>query len=187
MRVRSRASRVRRAKAVLGAAFPHVTEWGCAVDVGAHVGVWSERLAARFDRVVAFEPHPPHAARARRLKGVEVHEAALGHESGEASLRAGEVTDGQYHLGSGEGTQVLTLDGVGLTAVGLVKVDVEGYEWYVLQGGAQTIERDRPVIVIEANGLSERYGVDPDAPRTWLGDRGYRMAGRVKNDEVWVP
>src|SRR5579859_3507736 len=36
----------------------YVADWGLAIDVGAHVGLWSKALVRRFQRVVAFEPLP---------------------------------------------------------------------------------------------------------------------------------
>jgi len=39
---------------------PHISKWDVALDVGAHVGIWSTRLAQKFKRVIAFEPVPKH-------------------------------------------------------------------------------------------------------------------------------
>ena len=38
----------------------HISNWDVALDVGAHVGIWSTRLAERFKKVIAFEPVPKH-------------------------------------------------------------------------------------------------------------------------------
>ena len=38
----------------------HISNWDVALDVGAHVGIWSMRLAEKFKRVYAFEPVPKH-------------------------------------------------------------------------------------------------------------------------------
>ena len=35
-----------------------VTNWQTAIDIGAHVGMWSKFLVQKFNRVVAFEPMP---------------------------------------------------------------------------------------------------------------------------------
>ena len=39
---------------------PHVSNRDVALDIGAHVGIWSMRLAQNFKRVIAFEPVPKH-------------------------------------------------------------------------------------------------------------------------------
>ena len=38
----------------------HISKWDVALDIGAHVGIWSTRLAQRFKNVIAFEPVPKH-------------------------------------------------------------------------------------------------------------------------------
>ncbi len=75
---------------------------------------------------------------------------------------------------------VETLDGLceraGLTRLDFVKVDVEGAELYVLQGGQATIEKFRPAIMaeIEARHL-ERFGYTSRDIVSWLTERGYEM------------
>jgi FkbM family methyltransferase len=39
---------------------PHIKTTDVALDIGAHVGIWSTRLAERFKRIIAFEPVPKH-------------------------------------------------------------------------------------------------------------------------------
>ena len=41
----------------------------------------------------------------------------------------------------------------------LLKIDVEGYEWLVLQGAQKLIERDRPTLLLEYHpNMIGRYG-----------------------------
>ena len=39
---------------------PHISNRDVALDIGAHVGIWTRRLAQNFKRVYAFEPVPKH-------------------------------------------------------------------------------------------------------------------------------
>lgn len=39
---------------------PHIKQWRTALDIGAHVGLWTMTLAKHFQRVVCFEPMPHH-------------------------------------------------------------------------------------------------------------------------------
>ncbi|RWD13572.1 MAG: FkbM family methyltransferase, partial [Mesorhizobium sp.] len=41
------------------------------------------------------------------------------------------------------------LDSFGLAGIDFLKIDVEGFEKPILEGGEQTIRRERPVIIIE--------------------------------------
>ena len=45
--------------------------------------------------------------------------------------------------------EVVTLDSLGFTGVGFIKVDVEGAELQVLEGARMLLARDRPILLIE--------------------------------------
>jgi len=73
-----------------------------------------------------------------------------------------------------------TLDGLcareGLARLDFVKIDVEGAELQVLEGGWRTIEAFRPAMLIEIEARHiERYGYSPDDVLAWLTARGYTM------------
>jgi FkbM family methyltransferase len=138
---------------------------GTAVDVGANQGFYAFALAAVADRVVAFEPHPDYARFARfMLRGrAKVFQLALSDQPGRGSFHVPLSDDGMVlHLaGSLKRThaqfrnnrvfevEIRTLDELDLTDVRFIKADVEGSEREVLDGGARTIARDRPVILLE--------------------------------------
>jgi FkbM family methyltransferase len=57
-----------------------------------------------------------------------------------------------------------------------VKADVEGAELRVLQGGAETIERFRPKLLLEIEERHVlRFGYRAGDVQEWLAERGYRM------------
>lgn len=138
---------------------------GCAVDVGANVGWYAYAMARRHQEVHAFEPNPlvTSALRAWSNPRVQVHPVALASGRTSATLRIpvrdGQVLSGWASLGPGrlpaatnyEELRVTTesLDKFNLRDVRLIKIDVEGLEVEVLRGAAQTIERSRPVMVVE--------------------------------------
>lgn len=136
---------------------------GTAIDVGTNRGFYSFALSKLFTRVLAYEPNPDLARFARRKlpSNVEVYEVALGatHKSAKFYVPIEKPGAGSHLLGSllpsGEAqthtfpVTVRTLDSFDPRAVRLIKVDVEGAELDVLQGATQTIERDRPVLLLE--------------------------------------
>jgi FkbM family methyltransferase len=63
----------------------------------------------------------------------------------------------------------LALDEYNLPRIDLIKIDVEGMEMEVLQGAAKSIERSRPVMLIE------KIKTDAGQLRSWLEARGYRL------------
>jgi FkbM family methyltransferase len=138
---------------------------GTAVDVGANQGFFSYALAGVVDRVEAFEPNPDYAAFAQRMLGTRarVHAVALSNRSGRQQFVVPVSGEGTVlHLGGSLGevqspdpsamrfeVEVRTLDSYALSDVRAIKVDVEGSEMAVLEGGRATIDRDRPTLIVE--------------------------------------
>jgi FkbM family methyltransferase len=150
---------------------------GTAIDAGANQGFFAYALSEYADRVIAFEPNPDYALFSRiMLRGkVEVRRMALSNKSGHATFHVPISKEGVVlHLaGSLEEThmrlfprarcyevELRTLDEFNLHDVHFIKADVEGTERDVLDGGRETIMRDRPAIVLEL--LSGTYA-DPGA------------------------
>ncbi|MFB8351276.1 FkbM family methyltransferase [Streptomyces niveus] len=142
------------------------------LDIGAHVGYYAmiAALAAPKATVHAFEPVPPiHARlavnhRANGLKNLVLHQNGVSDHGGTADINIRFPLSNLLSTGSSleEFTKpvasafttrvhLLTVDEtVGETPVDLIKIDVEGHEPSVLAGARRVIERDRPVIILEA-------------------------------------
>jgi len=147
------------------------------LDVGANQGEFTVFAAKRLVRgtVHAVEPMSGMRrllemnVRANGFTNVRVHPVALWRGEGRATLytRPGRFLDSCRHDGLGtlfrsehrpaavEEVDVTTLDRwaetVDLERLDVVKLDVEGAELGVVQGGLATLERFRPVILLEAN------------------------------------
>ncbi len=78
-----------------------VTNWQTAVDIGAHVGMWSKFLVQKFSRVVAFEPMPQMRACLERnviSPRLQVVPIALGDKHGAVSFHYDEAHSGATHV-----------------------------------------------------------------------------------------
>lgn len=154
-----------------------------AFDGGAHRGIWTRAMCDQFDRVVAVEP----TERADRIDPrATVTRAALGAEPGQCGIAEGAQNTGQAHVVTGYSVPLITVDSLGLTGLDLLKLDVEGYELFALRGARETLERERPVVVIEENGLCERYGVRAGEAGRFLASLGAVMHRRINKDEIWI-
>jgi len=139
------------------------------IDVGANIGGWSIRAAKLFRQVFAFEPDRNVSAllRATMPANVIVYPIALSDHSGTAQL-AVPVLDGRevatrasLQSGANPGfseihreVPLATLDSYQLRDIAAIKIDVEGHEASVLDGAAETIARERPVLIVE---VEERH------------------------------
>jgi len=133
---------------------------GIAIDVGAWYGPWSYWLSRRVKHVETFEPNPAVTAKMSGHLGanVQIHPKALSDANGTQRLflsGGGEGLEGQSSLLTEDPStpsidvELITIDGLGLRDIRLVKIDVEGFEYRVLKGGEATITRDHPVLVVE--------------------------------------
>lgn len=142
------------------------------VDVGANLGFFSLTVAPLLrpgGRVVALEPsrrtfRKLEATVARNGLGdvVTAINAGCGATPGAATLRQVSASSGNATLvgeggdgdgrGDGEEIALTRLDDLGLTAVGLLKIDTEGYESEVLKGGTRLLAEARPTLFVELGG-----------------------------------
>lgn len=170
-------------------AMKHVREWRTAVDIGAHVGTWSMHLAKKFKKVVAFEPEPTHVECFRQNvvgQNIELHQVALGNAEGTAGFEYETGSSGGTHLMPGDAVKVCRLDDFNLEHVDFIKIDVEGYELYAVQGGETTIRQNHPTLIVEQKpkGLAERYGVDRMAAVHLLTSWGAEVKCAMSGDYV---
>jgi len=135
-----------------------------AVDVGAHVGLWSRVLAYKFDFVWAFEPMPQLIECFESNvthPNVTLFEFALGRTNGKVSMSFESNNSGnsRIDLNGLEPVQMVTFDSFKIDRLDFMKVDTEGTELDVLVGARESIGKHKPYILVEQKpGNAERYG-----------------------------
>lgn len=158
-----------------------------AIDIGAHCGLWSMDLVREFDIVYAFEPVEEH--RQCFMKNVRgdyrLFRYALGAEPGSVSMRLEPDNTGHTHIGGNDlVVEMTTLDLMrDIEDPDFIKIDCEGYEYYVLKGGEDLIKRTQPVICLEQKDHGF-YGLDKLAGVKLLVEWGAHELGRVRDD--WI-
>lgn len=159
-------------KTKLDAVLSLVTDFRVAIDIGAHCGLHSMRLAKRFGTVHAFEPVALHrdAFMLNVSSGQAVlHAMALGESDGMVSMKSEPASSGDTVVDGIGDIPMRRLDDVlpDIQGVGLIKLDCEGFELHALRGGEELLKRCRPAIMVEQKpgkaqsfGLSETGGVE---------------------------
>ena len=141
---------------------------GCVfVDVGANVGVYSLKAAKEVGDeglVIAVEPFLETASRlfenvrANGYHNVRVRNFCVGRQTQQAQLYLNNNKPNSFGLskvGNAESISVLSvsLDDLcrweNLDRLDYLKIDAEGAEGAILEGGAQTIARFRPIVQVE--------------------------------------
>ena len=140
-----------------------------AVDIGSNNACNAVNYAEVFDTVECFEPtHLAQELWRRTVSGcgtdnVTLYPVALGETVHTADIILHERNGGHNHLAHydknprakasqrklQQAVSVTTLDSFKFDEVDFIKIDVEGYELYVLQGAEDTISRNRPLLQLE--------------------------------------
>lgn len=130
-----------------------------ALDVGANLGMMSYRMCRDFKHVHAIEPLFAQYIKPNvGADNITIHEVAVGETEKTVSMRVG-----QYHSGGSnvvewinditqtynQNVKCITIDSLNIKDVDFIKIDVEHYEWFALQGANQTIETYHPIIMME--------------------------------------
>jgi len=176
----------------LTAALGHVKNKGLAIDVGMHIGLWSMHLAKQFRNVIGFEPAKEHLEclmmNMASLNNWKVINCALGNRVGRVGLK--------YFDGSTGSTQILECAGdidifrlddfTFIDTIDFIKIDVENYEYFVLEGGERTIREHKPVIILEQKGNGKNgklvYGKDQYASLELLNSWGAKQKFEISGD-----
>jgi FkbM family methyltransferase len=165
------------------------------LDIGANIGYFSLLFAkwvGAAGAVHAFEPFPETVLRLKRnlelnacLNSiVRIHELAISDAVGSLSMAVPDQGNSgcNYLRTDGSRTiEVTTLDAFvqqeRLSRVDLIKIDIEGSEVALLEGARETIERFRPVFMIEVNPSAlQRFSKTSADLIGLLGKHRYRMS-----------
>lgn len=143
------------------------------VDIGANIGTYSSFAAAFVPgiEVTAVEPGEPFERltenlRANGIDPARAHNCAVGGFDGTVEFTIGKDVMNSIAVDTDELTRTvrqITLDSLGTgQPPSLVKIDVEGAELDVFCGAAETLDADRPpVLLFELNGRCEEFGHSP--------------------------
>ncbi len=157
------------------------------IDIGAHIGTFAVPVAAAGRSVIAFEPAPAtHTILCRNIEQnsvqVDVRTVGLGRAPGKASVEIRKTENaGANSLMPGDDIVISTLD-TEVAAADFIKIDVEGMEMEVLEGGATLIERSRPIVFCEINLSQLRaHNTAPALLEAFFTQRKYRLYYLLEN------
>lgn len=170
------------------------------IDVGANKGQFSAFAAARWPQasLFAFEPIPDQARRFRRVLGnrAKLFECALGAAAGEADMHIASRADSSSLLPLAEQKKIFSMEERSTVTVPvrrldevlhitklagptLLKIDVQGFEYEVLQGATELLPAIKWIFVeVSFVELYEGQRLYPEIARL-LDTLGYDFVRRT--------
>jgi FkbM family methyltransferase len=149
------------------------------IDLGANVGIFTKVLAECSKHVYALEPDPENFRQLQEnmkpYKNVSLYNMAASNITGFETLHRSLINNGMHRLyesvlcagGSRIQVKTITVDDLiiqqeKVEKIDFIKMDVEGFEYFVIRGMTELIERDKPVIISEFHPDSIREsGANP--------------------------
>jgi FkbM family methyltransferase len=182
------------------------------VDAGANVGQYSLIASSAVGPtgvVHAFEPVQKNLLRVQahvernQATNVKLNKLALWHEAAELSFGlppGDDVNDGSYSVGAAHDSATPVVDAIAVRfddyakdhvvgRVELVKMDIEGAELSALRGMTETLQRDKPILLMEVNRKAcSQLGYDPEALWELLVKQlGYQPWKIGISAQAWAP
>lgn len=175
------------------------------VDIGAQVGLYT--LYAKYlpkSTFYAFEPFPStfqalnENIRLNNIENVKTFNIAISDKQGETSLNTSIGHNGLHTLGSNplrfNDIKPITVNTTTLDIhfsdipIHYIKIDTEGYEYYILKGGMNSIKKYKPIIQLEWNITNmQQCNVTESMMRELIAELGYKQIGFVEEEMLLGP
>ncbi|MFH1046059.1 MAG: FkbM family methyltransferase [Candidatus Omnitrophota bacterium] len=162
------------------------------LDIGANIGFYSiflAKLVGEKGRVHAFEPDELNFCNleknTKKYRNVVINRLAVGEKSEEILLYHSDVLNVDCQtFDSGENRRTTKVKCVAIDdyfkaaeKVDLVKIDIQGYDYFALKGMARTLERSKNIVILgefSPYGL-KKTGIDPAAYLKLLEELGFAV------------
>ncbi len=153
------------------------------VDVGANIGVLSlvaSSIVGENGHVFAVEAHPKTVeylrgnVRLNKTENVSIIHAAAGDREGTVHFTSRRSDDQNCISNSGPKVPLRTLDSLlPDVPVRLLKIDVEGFELFVLRGAGRSLQRAEMIYFESCESLFQKFGYSTSDVLKFLADHGF--------------
>jgi len=166
------------------------------IQGGGCYGLWPKMLAKIFDNVYTYEPE------ANTFYGLCLNcpeenitkiNAAMGHKRRPVTVQKKGFAS-HHVIGTSTAGNALQIpvDSLEVLNCDALILDIEGYELYALQGAKDTLHLCRPVVLVEDNGLFEKFhGLDKkygeNCVDALLQKSGYKLVESIEHDKIYFP
>jgi FkbM family methyltransferase len=177
------------------------------IDIGAQTGLYS--LYAKYlpnSQFYSFEPFKftydllNDNIKLNDIKNVKTYNIGLADKKGTTTLNVCLSDDGFNTMGKNPlrfndiipiKVEIDTLDNIFYNnniKVDFIKIDTEGYEYYILKGGEKTIKTYKPIIQLEFNETNIRQcNITPKELHNYINELDYKILNLTNEELIIVP
>ena len=160
------------------------------IDVGAHIGFHSLFLSNICQNVCSFEANPDNFScfqyNTRNIKNIHGFNFAIGDKNDSCKIEIPwdfpikeNINSGMGYITDGKSTQMKRLDDLYLSDINFIKIDVEGYEYFVLNGAKQLLSNNHILIMFESNGNESRFNIKLTDIQNLLESLNYKFINQI--------
>lgn len=167
------------------------TKFDLVFQAGGNAGIYPKHYGNLFKSVITAEPDYRNffcLAHNAIEKHIFKFQTCIGNENMPLDLNVkGDYTPknrGKMRVHGAGLIPQITIDSLEIWP-DLIHLDIEGYEGNALQGAVDTINRARPIIVIETNGSGDAYGWPQEKIDDLIYFLGYQMIEDWGHDKVY--
>lgn len=170
---------------------PHITNFTHAIDVGCRFGQFTQPITEHFVHCWSFDYRstPEMQQLLQHNDKITYHQGGLSDREETCIAWGGVIVDKRHDVHSKKKTyaSLRTLDSYNIDQVGFIKIDVEGHELKVIKGALNTLDCWNPVLCIEQNHSTEKWGKGKEFEAlTFLETIGYTVVDTRKWDYIMV-
>jgi FkbM family methyltransferase len=161
------------------------------IQAGGHCGLYPYQYSNLFEKVYTFEPEFTNfqclTENVKGLENVNVFNLGIGNKNESRGINFSKSNSGKHSISNESGgIEIITVDSMNISNVDLIHFDLEGFELFALQGSIKTIEKYKPLIVLETNDLCLSFGYSLQDLDKWLESINYRKLITWQDDTAYI-
>lgn len=172
---------------------------GHVIDIGGNRGIYTYKFNLLDLKIETFEPNPDCftilKSWAHRKKQVTIHSTALSNASGLANLyipidnlgiehdASATIESDGFENARNQEVHLEKLDFFKFTGIDFIKIDVEGHESSLIEGAQETLNINKPVLLIEIEQRHNKENITKIFERLFnLGYKGFFLKDAQVHD-----
>jgi len=189
----------------------YITKDSIVIEGGCHIGSHTLKMAYLCNHLYGFEPLPSsnklllENLNLNNINNVTIFDKGLSHKTGISKYQwicennpggsglecnpYGDLPQERNFINETINVNLIAIDSLNLDKLDFIKLDIEGYEKYAIEGGINTITKCKPVITLES---FKSHAGDVDINHTketfkMLIDIGYNIVHLYASDFIFIP